>query len=143
MCVFVEIEVPDHPRQQAGQLSKELAKHGLLVISAQRQAKSEKGSRFLMGPADQPCACGLGGDRVDETGDKLEFDHSHIGEIEATLRFLLSRANAAGLRIRAYYVGAMHDRVPPLTECKATLDELIDKIRHDQLGGNVRYYIRG
>jgi hypothetical protein len=40
MCVFVEIDIPGHPRREAGKLSKAVASRGLLNISAQHQAGS-------------------------------------------------------------------------------------------------------
>ena len=143
MCVFVEIEIPGHPRSEAGRLSREALSRGLLAISAQRQVKSAAGSRFLLGPSDHPCACSLGGDRVDESGRELRFDQSHLEKIEATLRFLMSEAGVSGLRIRSYYAGGTHDPVPPLTDAEATLDDLLARFRKDRVGGNVRYNIRG
>ena len=143
MCVFIEIKLPGYPREEAGQLSKDVVNRGLLEICAQRQPRGEKGSRFLLGPSDHPCACGLGADRVDETGDRLQFDQLHIEKIEAVLRYLSSRAGAAGLRVRAWFEGGTHDRIPRRAEQKASVDDLIDKLRHDRLGGNVCYHISG
>ncbi len=141
MCVVVEIEMPSVPGRKAGQLSKELQNRGLSEIIAQRLVKGDVGSRFLLGPHDHPCACGLGAGRVDERGEALSFDHANLGRIEATLRLLPSRAGPEGLRVRAYYADGAIERVPPPIESKSTMDKLVDTIRSDRLGDNVRYHV--
>jgi hypothetical protein len=143
VCVFVEIEVPDYPRSQAGRLRNEAAQLGLLEISAQRQPKAERGSRFLLGPSDHPCACGLGADRVDETGEVLGFDQAHCGRIESLLSFLVGRAGPSGVHVCAYFQGGAHDRISPRRESNTSLEELVEIIRRNRLGGNVRYHVRG
>lgn len=141
MCVFVEIELPDHPRSQAGRLRNEAARLGMLEISAQRQPKAERGSRFLLGPADHPCACGLGADRMDETGELLGVDPAHCGSIESLLRFLVGRAGPSGIHVCAYFQGGAHDAIPPRREASTSLGELIERLRRNRLGGNVRYHV--
>jgi hypothetical protein len=142
MCLFVEIELPGLPRKDAGRLTRELAKRGLLDLAARRLPRSVTWSSFFLGPRDYPCACNLGPEG-DEHSATYAFDSERLDAIESTIRYIAGAAGQGGVVFRAAYIRWRWTDLPTPASSSVTLDELVRTIRNGALRRNVRYVVPG
>jgi hypothetical protein len=137
----MEILMPGIPRSDAGVLSREAAGHGLLELSAQRQAKNAVGSRFLLSEPSQGCACSLLGENADWGLAYYELNPARSTALEATLRFLATKAGPPGFAFRAAWLdGAFEDAATAAVRA-VRLTDLLSDVRAARIGNNVRYEI--
>jgi hypothetical protein len=141
VCLFVEIELPGHPRTVAGEVTREARRRDLLELSAQRQRQAHRGSVYFLGPRHHPCACHLVLE-ADEDRTAYALDPDRLEALEATLRFLAARAGIRGLTLRAAYVTGPWSELPAPPSAHVTLDAIIAILRNGQLRRNVRYVVR-
>jgi hypothetical protein len=141
MCLLIEILMPGVPRTEAGSLSREAARQGLLEMSAQRQSRDAAGSRFLLSEPRQGCACSLLGENADWGLAYYELNPARTAALEATLRFLGSKAGPAGFAIRAAWLDGVFEEAATATVRRARLVDLLAEVRAARIGNNVRYEI--
>jgi hypothetical protein len=141
MCLLIEILMPGVPRTEAGTLSREAARQGLLELSAQHQPRNAVGSRFLLSQPNQGCACSLLGENADWGRVYYELDPAHTPALEATLRFLATKAGLPGFALRAAWLDGAFEDAATATVRSARLADLLDDVRAARIGNNVRYEI--
>jgi hypothetical protein len=141
MCLLIEVLMPGVPPTEAGSLSREAASLGLLELSAQRQVRTATGSRFLLSEPRQGCACSLLGENADWGLAYYELDPARIAALEATLRFLASKAGPPGFAIRAAWLDGAFEDATTAAVRTARLADLLTDVRAARIGNNVRYEI--
>ena len=141
MCLLIEILMPGVPRTEAGLVSRDAAKQGLLELSAQRQARIAVGSRFLLSEPRQGCACSLLGQNADWGLAYYELNPGRTAVLEATLQFLASRAGPSGFALRAAWLDGAFEDAATATVRPARLGDVLAEVRAARIGNNVRYEI--
>lgn len=139
MCLLLEVELPGFPRTDAGKVTIEASSLELLALSAIRQAKSAKGSKFLIGPGIHGCACGLS--TASEDSEYFVFYNDAKEPLKEVIEFLAKKAGKSGLKLHVYYSGTTNAPIFKQLKKNLTLTDFVQHVINGRVRNNTIYSI--
>ena len=141
MCLLIEVALPGFPREQAGQLSREAARQGLLELQAQKSPKDQVGARYFLGEPGEGCACGLLGDNADLDQPYYLLNEEALPKLRKTLELVADQAGAPGFTLRAAWLDGAWEDAPKASVRRMALRNLLAEIETGRIGANVIYQV--